>query len=198
MSRDARGGDNFFGRGACCVENSGTGFWKRIGGPSLLYNCISSCHIQYFGGMVRGMRVARMAGVLGKTCIPHISSTGLGCLYMMHFVSAIPNSGPYHEFKEFNNDLPYSCPTTARGMHFQGRRVRCAGSHYRGGTGDGFCRSWKWWPRSFRNDDFATPKQTSIKRKCAWAKQGDRDGYHKQIKGSDRFFMRVVAGCQEP
>jgi L-alanine-DL-glutamate epimerase-like enolase superfamily enzyme len=66
----------------------------------------------YFGGMVRCMRVARMAAALGKTCIPHISSTGLGYLYMMHFVSAIPNSGPYHEFKEFNNDLPYSCPTS--------------------------------------------------------------------------------------
>ena len=66
----------------------------------------------YFGGMVRCMRVARMANVLGKQCIPHISSTGLGYLYMMHFVSAIPNSGPYHEFKEFNNDLPYTCATS--------------------------------------------------------------------------------------
>ena len=66
----------------------------------------------YFGGMVRCMRVARMAAVLGKQCIPHISSTGLGYLYMMHFVSSIPNSGPYHEFKEFNNELPYDCPTS--------------------------------------------------------------------------------------
>ncbi len=66
----------------------------------------------YFGGMVRCMRVARMAAASGKKCIPHISSTGLGYLYMMHFVSAIPNSGPYHEFKEFNNDLPYSCSTS--------------------------------------------------------------------------------------
>ena len=66
----------------------------------------------YFGGMVRCMRVARMAAALGKECIPHISSTGLGYLYMMHFVSAIPNSGKYHEFKEFNNDLPYTCATS--------------------------------------------------------------------------------------
>jgi len=66
----------------------------------------------YFGGMVRCMRVARMAAALGKQCIPHISSTGLGYLYMMHFVSSIPNSGPYHEFKEFNNDLPYTCATS--------------------------------------------------------------------------------------
>ena len=66
----------------------------------------------YFGGMVRCMRIARMAAALNKQCIPHISSTGLGYLYMMHFVSAIPNSGPYHEFKEFNNDLPYTCATS--------------------------------------------------------------------------------------
>ena len=66
----------------------------------------------YFGGMVRCMRVARMAAGLGKQCIPHISSTGLGFLYMMHFVSAIPNSGPYHEFKEFNNDMPFTCATS--------------------------------------------------------------------------------------
>jgi L-alanine-DL-glutamate epimerase-like enolase superfamily enzyme len=66
----------------------------------------------YFGGMVRCMKIARMAAALGKQCIPHISSTGLGYVYMMHFVSAITNSGPYHEFKEFNNDLPYTCATS--------------------------------------------------------------------------------------
>jgi L-alanine-DL-glutamate epimerase-like enolase superfamily enzyme len=66
----------------------------------------------YFGGMVRCMRVARMANAFGKQCIPHISSTGLGYVYMMHFVSSIPNSGPYHEFKEFNDTLPYHCATS--------------------------------------------------------------------------------------
>ena len=67
----------------------------------------------YFGGMIRCMQVARMANAFGKQCIPHISSTGLGYVYMMHFVSAIPNSGPYHEFKEFNNELPYHCETSS-------------------------------------------------------------------------------------
>ncbi len=66
----------------------------------------------YFGGMIRCMQVARMANAFGKQCIPHISSTGLGYVYMMHFISAIPNSGPYHEFKEFNNVLPYHCATS--------------------------------------------------------------------------------------
>jgi L-alanine-DL-glutamate epimerase-like enolase superfamily enzyme len=67
----------------------------------------------YFGGMIRCMQVARMANAFGKQCIPHISSTGLGYVYMMHFVSAIPNSGAYHEFKEFNSELPYHCETSS-------------------------------------------------------------------------------------
>ena len=32
----------------------------------------------YFGGMVRSMKVARMAAALGKECTPHISGSGLG------------------------------------------------------------------------------------------------------------------------
>jgi L-alanine-DL-glutamate epimerase-like enolase superfamily enzyme len=68
--------------------------------------------IFYFGGMIRSMKVARMAELLGKTCVPHISSSGLGYLYMMHFVSAVPNAGPYHEFKGFNMEIPLECPTS--------------------------------------------------------------------------------------
>lgn len=67
--------------------------------------------IFYFGGMVRSMRVTRMAKTMGMPCIPHISGSGLGYLYMMHFVSAVPNAGPYHEFKGFNPDIPLECPT---------------------------------------------------------------------------------------
>lgn len=67
----------------------------------------------YFGGMCRSMKVAEMANAFGKQCTPHISGTGMGYLYMMHFVSAIPNAGPYHEFKGFNNELPFTCKTSA-------------------------------------------------------------------------------------
>jgi L-alanine-DL-glutamate epimerase-like enolase superfamily enzyme len=66
----------------------------------------------YFGGMIRSMKVARMAEAMGKECTPHISGSGLGFLYMMHFVSALPNAGPFHEFKEFNKELPFECPTS--------------------------------------------------------------------------------------
>ena len=68
--------------------------------------------IFYFGGMIRSMKVASMAEVLGKTCVPHISGSGLGYLYMMHFVSALPMAGPYHEFKGFNMEIPLHCPTS--------------------------------------------------------------------------------------
>jgi len=68
--------------------------------------------IFYFGGMVRSMKVARMADAVGKTCVPHISGSGLGYLYMMHFVSVLPNAGPYHEFKGFNNEIPLECGTS--------------------------------------------------------------------------------------
>ncbi len=67
----------------------------------------------YFGGMIRSMKVARMAEAFGKQCTPHISGSGLGYLYMMHFVSSIPNAGPYHEFKGFNDELPFTCATSS-------------------------------------------------------------------------------------
>jgi len=67
----------------------------------------------YFGGMIRCMKVARMAVTKGYACVPHISGTGLGYIYMMHFVSAISNAGPYHEFLGVGNDVPFECTTSS-------------------------------------------------------------------------------------
>jgi len=55
----------------------------------------------YFGGMIRSMRVARMAAAAGKTITPHMSEGGLGYLYMLQMVSACANAYKYHEFKMF-------------------------------------------------------------------------------------------------
>jgi L-alanine-DL-glutamate epimerase-like enolase superfamily enzyme len=66
----------------------------------------------YFGGMIRCMRVARMAAARGCPTVPHISGTGLGYIYMMHFVSAIENAGPYHEFKGVSEEVPFTCATS--------------------------------------------------------------------------------------
>jgi L-alanine-DL-glutamate epimerase-like enolase superfamily enzyme len=67
----------------------------------------------YFGGMIRAMKVARMANAFGKSCTPHMTGGDLGFLYMMHFVSALPNALPYHEFKGFKTDVVFECKTSS-------------------------------------------------------------------------------------
>ena len=66
----------------------------------------------YFGGMIRSLRAARMAAALGKTCTPHMSGGDLGFLYMMHFVSVLPNATPYHEFKGLKTGVRFNCSTS--------------------------------------------------------------------------------------
>ncbi|HAQ18347.1 MAG TPA: mandelate racemase/muconate lactonizing enzyme family protein [Prolixibacteraceae bacterium] len=66
----------------------------------------------YFGGMIRAMKVAKMAQAFGKKCTPHMTGGDLGFLYMMHFVSALPNALPYHEFKGFKTDVVFDCKTS--------------------------------------------------------------------------------------
>lgn len=68
--------------------------------------------VYYFGGIIRSMRVARMAEAVGKVITPHISG-GLGYLYMMHFVSVLPNAGAFHEFKGNIKDTPLECNTSS-------------------------------------------------------------------------------------
>jgi L-alanine-DL-glutamate epimerase-like enolase superfamily enzyme len=66
----------------------------------------------YFGGMIRSLRVARMAAAFGKACTPHMSGGGLGFLYMAHFVSALPNATPHHEFKGLRTSVRFECRTS--------------------------------------------------------------------------------------
>jgi L-alanine-DL-glutamate epimerase-like enolase superfamily enzyme len=66
----------------------------------------------YFGGLIRSMKVARMAAVAGKTIIPHMSGGGLGFLYNVQFVSCVPNAGEHHEFKSLRTHVRYECKTS--------------------------------------------------------------------------------------
>jgi L-alanine-DL-glutamate epimerase-like enolase superfamily enzyme len=52
----------------------------------------------YYGGLIRSMRVARMAEVAKMPTTVHISG-GFGFVYMLHFASAVPNVGKYQEYK---------------------------------------------------------------------------------------------------
>ena len=66
----------------------------------------------YFGGLIRSMKVARMAAAFGKSIVPHMSGGGLGFLYDMQFVSAVPNAGAHHEFKTFKTNVRFECKTS--------------------------------------------------------------------------------------
>jgi len=66
----------------------------------------------YFGGLLRSIRVARMAAAAGIPCTPHMSGGGLGFLYIAHFASAVANAGPYQEFKGTDAALPVTSDTS--------------------------------------------------------------------------------------
>jgi L-alanine-DL-glutamate epimerase-like enolase superfamily enzyme len=55
----------------------------------------------YFGGMIRTMKVARMAQAAGLRITPHISAGGLGYVYMLQMASVCPALEKYNEFKMF-------------------------------------------------------------------------------------------------
>ncbi len=75
------------------VENSGV----RIFQPDLFY----------YGGLIRSLRVARMAATKGLDCTPHISGGGLGFLYMGIYAACCPNPGPHQEYKGLSDDFPW-------------------------------------------------------------------------------------------
>ncbi|QQS46561.1 MAG: mandelate racemase/muconate lactonizing enzyme family protein [Acidobacteriota bacterium] len=65
----------------------------------------------YFGGMIRSVKAARMAGAFGKTIVPHMSGGGLGFFYNVQLVSALPNAGAHHEFKSFRTHVKFESAT---------------------------------------------------------------------------------------
>jgi L-alanine-DL-glutamate epimerase-like enolase superfamily enzyme len=75
----------------------------RIAQPDLLY----------FGGLIRSVKVARMAAVAGLECTPHMSGGGLGYLYIAHFASCVENCGPHQEYKGDGDTMPVTCDTSS-------------------------------------------------------------------------------------
>jgi len=54
--------------------------------------------LHYYGGMIRSIRVARMAEVAKIPTTVHISG-GFGFVYMLHFTSCVQDVGRYQEYK---------------------------------------------------------------------------------------------------
>lgn len=55
--------------------------------------------LHYYGGMIRSIRVAQMAELRDMPTTVHISG-GFGFVYMVHFSSRTPKTGPWQEYKE--------------------------------------------------------------------------------------------------
>lgn len=74
----------------------------------------------YSGGMMRAIKVARMANAAGLPCTPHMSGGGLGFLYVAHFASCVDDPGAHQEYKGEGDNLPVSSSTSSlkseRGM----------------------------------------------------------------------------------
>jgi len=54
--------------------------------------------LHYYGGMIRSIRVSRMAETLNIPTTVHISG-GFGFIYMLHFASRTPDIGGWQEYK---------------------------------------------------------------------------------------------------
>lgn len=54
--------------------------------------------LYYYGGMVRSIRVARMAALARMATTVHLSD-GFGFVYVLHFASCVPDIGPFQEYK---------------------------------------------------------------------------------------------------
>jgi L-alanine-DL-glutamate epimerase-like enolase superfamily enzyme len=67
----------------------------------------------YFGGLIRSVKVARMAAAAGMDCTAHMSGGGLGYLYVAHFASCAPNCGPHQEYKGEGDTTPVTCDTSS-------------------------------------------------------------------------------------
>lgn len=66
----------------------------------------------YYGGLIRSLRVAKMAEARGLDCTPHISGGGLGFLYMGIYAACCPNPGPHQEYKGLHQQFPWQSAGT--------------------------------------------------------------------------------------
>lgn len=55
--------------------------------------------LYYYGGLIRSLRVARMAEVAGLATTAHLSG-GFGFVYLLHFAASAAKIGPWQEYKK--------------------------------------------------------------------------------------------------
>ncbi|MDX2152305.1 MAG: mandelate racemase/muconate lactonizing enzyme family protein [Bryobacteraceae bacterium] len=76
----------------------------------------------YSGGMMRAVKVAKMANAAGLPCTPHMSGGGLGFLYVAHFASCVEDPGAHQEYKGEDDNLPVTSATSS--LKSEGGRLK--------------------------------------------------------------------------
>ena len=70
--------------------------WRRMIGMRAID--ITQPDICYIGGVLRALRVARMAQGAGLTCVPHSANLSLIIVFTLHLFGALPNAGRHVEY----------------------------------------------------------------------------------------------------
>jgi L-alanine-DL-glutamate epimerase-like enolase superfamily enzyme len=70
--------------------------WRRMIGMGAVD--IVQPDICYMGGLLRTLRVARMAEKAGLPCVPHSANLAMVTVFTLHLLAAIPNAGPFLEY----------------------------------------------------------------------------------------------------
>ena len=75
---------------------------------------IAQPDLLFFGGLIRSIRLSRLAQAHGMTVVPHMSGFGLGSLYVLHFASVVPNASQFQEYKGDKDGVPYEVVGTGQ------------------------------------------------------------------------------------
>ena len=70
--------------------------WKRMIDEEVVD--IIQPDVCYLGGMIRTLKVTKMAELAGIPCTPHSANLSMVTLFTMHLLRIIPNAGKYLEF----------------------------------------------------------------------------------------------------
>jgi L-alanine-DL-glutamate epimerase-like enolase superfamily enzyme len=70
--------------------------WRRMVAMSAVD--IVQPDVCYLGGLLRTLRVARMADTAGIPCVPHSANRAMVTVFTLHLLAAIPNAGPFLEY----------------------------------------------------------------------------------------------------
>jgi L-alanine-DL-glutamate epimerase-like enolase superfamily enzyme len=84
--------------------------WRRMVSQRIVD--IAQPDVNYNGGLLRTLRVARLAAAAGLPITPHCPQTGPYQTPNLHFASVVPNLGPFQEYNAAPSaPIPWCTPS---------------------------------------------------------------------------------------